>query len=192
MKKLVYVTNMEWVEKNEPYLADTTVPGGICGCPREIGLQIEDSICSSCKNSGDLLKRCIHCWNLPAKVNGKYVVRIVNNKEKHTQFEDTDHKKTIINEFENQATHNFKKQQEELSSLSITEVIRAYDYINQLSNMVDSNNEVLDDKEEILQPLLRVINNCKVDKTCPHCGADLYLSDLPQYDFVCYNCEENF
>ena len=28
--------------------------------------------------------------------------------------------------------------------------------------------------------------------TCPHCGSPLYLSDLPQYEYVCYDCDENF
>lgn len=30
------------------------------------------------------------------------------------------------------------------------------------------------------------------DGKCPHCGAQLYLSDLPQYGAVCYACQENF
>lgn len=27
---------------------------------------------------------------------------------------------------------------------------------------------------------------------CPHCGAALFVSDLPYYDYVCYDCDENF
>jgi len=27
---------------------------------------------------------------------------------------------------------------------------------------------------------------------CPHCNQKLYLSDLPQYRYVCYACDENF
>lgn len=29
-------------------------------------------------------------------------------------------------------------------------------------------------------------------KKCPKCGKQLYLSDLPQYDYVCPWCDENF
>lgn len=27
---------------------------------------------------------------------------------------------------------------------------------------------------------------------CPRCGDLLYRSDLPQYAYVCYDCDENF
>lgn len=27
---------------------------------------------------------------------------------------------------------------------------------------------------------------------CPHCGAELFVSDLPYYDYVCFDCDENF
>ena len=30
------------------------------------------------------------------------------------------------------------------------------------------------------------------DAKCPRCGALLYLSDLPQYEYVCYDCDENY
>lgn len=30
------------------------------------------------------------------------------------------------------------------------------------------------------------------EKKCPHCDAPLYCSDLPQYDYICIECEENF
>lgn len=32
----------------------------------------------------------------------------------------------------------------------------------------------------------------KTDKACPHCGCSLYLSDLPNYAYVCAVCDENF
>ena len=30
------------------------------------------------------------------------------------------------------------------------------------------------------------------DKECPRCGCFLLESDLPQYDYVCMECDENF
>ena len=33
---------------------------------------------------------------------------------------------------------------------------------------------------------------CKTNVKCHKCGSYLYLSDLPQYDYVCYECDENF
>ena len=37
-----------------------------------------------------------------------------------------------------------------------------------------------------------IVKALKTNKKCPHCDAPLYLSDLPQYDYVCIECEENF
>lgn len=37
-----------------------------------------------------------------------------------------------------------------------------------------------------------IVKELKTDKKCPHCDAPLYCSDLPQYDYVCVECEENF
>ena len=45
------------------------------------------------------------------------------------------------------------------------------------------------DVEAELDELLR---HFITKSTCPRCGAPLYLSDLPQYDFTCYECDENF
>jgi hypothetical protein len=37
-----------------------------------------------------------------------------------------------------------------------------------------------------------IVKELLTDKRCPHCDAPLYCSDLPQYDYVCIECEENF
>lgn len=37
-----------------------------------------------------------------------------------------------------------------------------------------------------------VIMACTTGAICPKCGGNLFLSDLPQYDYVCFNCDENF
>lgn len=87
---------------------------------------------------------------------------------------------------------NYIRQKIHLSNLSIQDIIKVSDYINQLASFMPSNNEVLDCLEEIQSPLIKVIKNCKTDKVCPHCGSSLYLSDLPQYSYVCPKCDENF
>ena len=30
------------------------------------------------------------------------------------------------------------------------------------------------------------------DRLCPHCDNPLFVSDLPDYEYVCYECDENF
>ena len=46
--------------------------------------------------------------------------------------------------------------------------------------------------EELLQEVTACLDDFQTEGTCPHCGGPLYLSDLPQYDAVCYTCDENF
>lgn len=36
------------------------------------------------------------------------------------------------------------------------------------------------------------INRFLTEKKCPRCKTLLFLSDLPQYDYVCGECDENF
>lgn len=36
------------------------------------------------------------------------------------------------------------------------------------------------------------ISRFLTDKKCPKCQKTLFLSDLPQYDYVCGKCDENF
>lgn len=45
---------------------------------------------------------------------------------------------------------------------------------------------------ELLEEIDRYINRFSMDARCPRCGRRLFLSDLPQYAYVCYDCDENF
>lgn len=45
---------------------------------------------------------------------------------------------------------------------------------------------------ECIKEMDKVLNGLKCSAKCPRCGKDLYLSDLPQYAYVCYHCDENF
>lgn len=96
------------------------------------------------------------------------------------------------NEYEEEATDNYKEHQRALANLSITNIVKASDYINELASFIPENNEVLDYLGNIQEPLLKAIRILQTKEECPHCGCVLYSSDLPQYNFVCPECNENF
>ena len=100
----------------------------------------------------------------------------------------------MINEFDNDndRTKNFCIHRETMQTISICDVVKVYDYINLISRFIPQENDVLDDIESIQRPLLEIINKLRSERECPHCGGLLFLSDLPQYDFVCPLCDENF
>jgi len=100
----------------------------------------------------------------------------------------------MLNEYDNanDRTENFIKHREVMKNLSIANIVRASDYINRLSHFIPQDNEVLDNLEDIQSPLMNAINELRTDKDCVHCGGCLFLSDLPQYDYVCPTCDENF
>ena len=81
-----------------------------------------------------------------------------------------------------------------ISKLSITQIIRIVDYINLLASYVNTENGILDDLDDITAPFDDIIGKLRTNETCRHrdCGGWLYKSDLPQYDFVCIECDENF
>lgn len=45
---------------------------------------------------------------------------------------------------------------------------------------------------ELLGEIDRYISRFSTEAICPRCGKRLFLSDLPQYAYVCYDCDENF
>lgn len=40
--------------------------------------------------------------------------------------------------------------------------------------------------------VMKLFNQIKTEKHCPHCNGTLLLSDLKQYDYLCPECDENF
>lgn len=91
-------------------------------------------------------------------------------------------------------TENYTAHRDAISGLSITDIVKAVDYAIALSQFLDDDNEILDDMDCILDPFYAVINKLRTAEICRHgdCGSYLYKSDLPQYDFVCPECDENF
>lgn len=100
----------------------------------------------------------------------------------------------LYNGYAGPCTDNYLAHREAISGLSISEIIKAVDYTVALSQFLNDDNEILDDMDSILEPFYLVINQLKTEETCRHegCGSCLYKSDLPQYDFVCPGCNENF
>lgn len=88
--------------------------------------------------------------------------------------------------------NNFEAHHQAIESLSIVDIVRAVDYINELSTFIHPNNEVLDYLEDIVEPFVEVQDELRTAAECPHCGCYLFKSDLPQYEYVCAECDENF
>lgn len=89
-------------------------------------------------------------------------------------------------------TDNYSEHQKAINNLSVTDLIETVDYIKLLSTFIPENNEVLDNLDDVVKPFEKVIERLKTNVTCPHCGKELFKSDLPDYDFVCKDCDENF
>lgn len=88
-------------------------------------------------------------------------------------------------------TENYVAHKEAMSGLSVTDLIKTVDYVAALSQFLQKDNEILDDMDSVLEPLANVISELRMDDICS-CGNHLYKSDLPQYDSVCPECDENF
>lgn len=89
-------------------------------------------------------------------------------------------------------TENFQKHQEAISGLSVVDITRAVAYINELAELVPQNNEALDYLDCVVEPFVKVQNTLRTDRECPKCGCYLFLSDVPGYEYVCPECDENF
>lgn len=79
-------------------------------------------------------------------------------------------------DLENETENYIKYKDSLLNQMSITEMV------NFDNGDEDCFNAIIHD----------IVRELKTDKKCPNCGADLYCSDLPQYDYVCAKCDENF
>ncbi len=82
-----------------------------------------------------------------------------------------------IDIYENGVTENYKKFKDILAdNISVPALV----------NFDDENND------ELVIIVHNIVKELLTDKKCPHCDALLYLSDLPDYEYVCIECEENF
>ena len=91
-------------------------------------------------------------------------------------------------------TANFKKHEEIKRNLSIAELEFVIDCADRLlDEIVDDNlSEFTWELEQSLNPLRRIVDKALTTRVCPKCGQFLLVSDVPEYDYVCSNCDENF
>jgi len=91
-------------------------------------------------------------------------------------------------------TENYLAHMEAMSDLSVTDLIKVVDYVVSLSQFLTDDNEILDDMDSILEPLNKIISVLKTEESCwhPGCDSNPYMSDVPQYDLVCAECDENY
>ena len=100
----------------------------------------------------------------------------------------------MTNEFDTKElrVNNFEAHHQAIESLSIVSIVKIVDYVDELSTFVPPNNEVLDYLMDAVEPFVEIMGKLRTDKECPHCGCYLFKSDLPQYDYVCAECDESF
>ena len=79
---------------------------------------------------------------------------------------------------EQKESDNYKKFKSILAEYISAEALEQYDLKN--------SDELL--RENVSDVVMRI----ETDEICPKCGSNLFFSDLPKYDYVCTNCDENF
>ena len=80
-------------------------------------------------------------------------------------------------------------------------------YLDKLTSMIDISDleyvvKALKDQSDPIEAdisrmaatktLEEILRRMQTDKKCPRCGKTLCLSDLPEYDYLCTDCQENF
>lgn len=65
-------------------------------------------------------------------------------------------------------TNNHLQFCEIMNGLNLTDIFNDPEFLNKLEKKLDTG------------------------KRCKRCGHKLYLSDVPSYDYVCVECDENF
>jgi predicted nucleic acid-binding Zn-ribbon protein len=79
---------------------------------------------------------------------------------------------------ENEETENYRKFKKALANTISVEALEEY---------------ILGNPDDLMRMNVEdVFKKITTSKRCPKCGKILYLSDLPQYDYVCTECDENF
>ena len=81
---------------------------------------------------------------------------------------------------------------EMLSSISLGDMIRMENMISALCDLLPRQTELVEEATALIEDVGDKLAIFRTGNHCPRCGLPLYLSDLPQYDETCYECEENF
>lgn len=86
-------------------------------------------------------------------------------------------------------TKNYKLFMDQLKSM--VDLADIEDAIKVLTD--DSNSlEIKLQRAVIARTFKENLKRFQTDKKCPKCGKTLYLSDLPEYDYLCTDCQENY
>lgn len=65
---------------------------------------------------------------------------------------------------------------------------------NDRDNMDRCMNSLSNTYSSAWEKMSKNTNDCELLKTnikCPHCGSDLYISDIVSYAYLCSKCDEN-
>lgn len=94
-------------------------------------------------------------------------------------------------------TKNYTKFTDAINVLCAThlEGIRTFvSDAHEILSKVDSTDakELLEHEDSMLYGFNELMAKIDTEHACPRCGHNLMLSDLPQYDYVCPECDENF
>ena len=79
-----------------------------------------------------------------------------------------------------------------LGDISLGDLIRMEDMISHLCDLLPEQKEIVEEASALIEDVGGKLEKFHTGNFCPRCGLPLYLSDLPQYDEVCYECDENF
>lgn len=92
-----------------------------------------------------------------------------------------------------QETQNYQRYVKELlSTISLGDILRLSNLVTALCDLIPPEKELVEETVLLIETMDDRLAEFRTDNPCPRCGQPLYLSDLPQYNEVCYECEENF
>ena len=96
----------------------------------------------------------------------------------------------LVNEFDNpeDCTLNYMDYKNQMRTIGLNDI---YGAVNVMRRLEETG--IMSEAMEItIGPLKRLLSNLQTEEKCTKCGKDLYKSDLPQYDYYCIECDENF
>lgn len=100
---------------------------------------------------------------------------------------------TTLSEDDNAETEEFMAyKQKLLYNITPGDLLEALNHIQALCAELSAEEEAVEDAMQYVEEAQKKLLEFQTDNLCPRCGAPLFLSDLPQYEAVCYRCAENF
>lgn len=92
-----------------------------------------------------------------------------------------------------QGTYNYQKYVKEmLFTISIGDILQLLNLATSVCDLLPPENDLVEETMSLIEDMGDRLAEFRTGSPCSRCGQPLYLSDLPQYNAVCYECEENF